>query len=298
VIERAWLRPLLQPREPSSHKGDFGHVLVIGGSRGKSGAAAMTGSAALRSGAGLVTVATPASALSSVAAHAPEVMTVALPETITGALTAFEQAEEAVQSALEGKDVVAMGPGVGTEAETQALVWELVARLSQPMVIDADGLNALASATLWSTPAGALRVLTPHPGEMARLKGISTAEVQANRVEVARSFAMRQGVVLVLKGQRTLIAFPDGAVWVNPTGTPALATGGSGDILTGMLAGMLAQFPHEAHKAIAAAVYLHGLAAELGAAVLGEKCLLATDILRFLPAAIQDVLEKADPYDG
>jgi ADP-dependent NAD(P)H-hydrate dehydratase / NAD(P)H-hydrate epimerase len=296
VIERAWLRPLLQPRDPSSHKGSFGHVLVVGGSRGKSGAAAMTGIAALRSGAGLVTVATPTSALGSVAAHAPELMTVALPETITGAFTGFEQAEEAIQSAVEGKNVVAIGPGLGNEPETQALAWELAARLQQPLVIDADGLNALASASSWSAPAGVLRVLTPHPGEMARLEGISTAEVQADRVQVARSFAQRHAVVLVLKGQRTLLAFPDGEVWVNPTGTPALATGGSGDILTGMIAGMIAQFPNDVPRAIAAAVYLHGRAAELGAAVVGEKCLLATDVLRFLPAAIQDVLTKADFY--
>jgi hydroxyethylthiazole kinase-like uncharacterized protein yjeF len=133
-----------------------------------------------------------------------------------------------------------------------------------------------------------IRILTPHPGEMARLTGKTTGEVQADRIGAARTYAMGHGVTLVLKGQRTVIAFPDGRVWINPTGTPAMGKGGSGDILTGMIAGMVAQFPQQADQAVAAAVYLHGLAGQLGAQTLGEKCLLATDLLQYLPDAMED----------
>jgi ADP-dependent NAD(P)H-hydrate dehydratase / NAD(P)H-hydrate epimerase len=153
-------------------------------------------------------------------------------------------------------------------------------------VIDADGLNALAGDE-WSA-GGHPRVLTPHPGEMSRLVRATVEEVQADRVGVARRFAMERAVTLVLKGHRTLIAFPDGRVWINPTGTPALATGGTGDILTGFVAGLAAQFPRDADLAVAAAVYLHGLAGELGAAEIGEKPLVATDLLRYLPRALEE----------
>jgi ADP-dependent NAD(P)H-hydrate dehydratase / NAD(P)H-hydrate epimerase len=167
-----------------------------------------------------------------------------------------------------------------------ALVRHAFAELPQPMVVDADALNALAG-TAWAG-AGKLRVLTPHPGEMARLSGKSTAEVSADRLAAARTLATERQVTVVLKGERTLIAFADGRVWINPTGTPAMGTGGTGDILTGLIAGLLAQFPKHPDQAIAAAVYLHGLSGELGAAVLTEKCLTATDLLRYLPAALEE----------
>jgi ADP-dependent NAD(P)H-hydrate dehydratase / NAD(P)H-hydrate epimerase len=159
--------------------------------------------------------------------------------------------------------------------------------------VDADGLNALAGAK-WPGATEKLRVLTPHPGEMARLCGKTVAEVQDDRVSIARAFAAEKQVCLVLKGQRTLIAFPDGRVGINPTGSPAMATGGTGDILTGLIAGLLAQFPDDAEQAIAAAVYLHGLAGELGAAQLGEKSLIATDLLRYLPAALEECAKFPD----
>ena len=287
LVEPALFAPLLGPRVPSANKGDFGHVLVVAGSRGKTGAAAMTGLAALRSGAGLVTVASAESAIPLIAGHAPELMTAPLPETTAGSISlrGFDLAK-----LTEKKSVLALGPGLGTETETVELVQRIVREFSGPLVIDADGLNALAGAPFES--AGRLRVLTPHPGEMARLTGQSTEEVQRDRVACARSFATERQVVLVLKGYRTLIAFPDGRVWINPTGTPALATGGTGDILTGTIAGFLAQFPGDADRAVAAAVYLHGLAGELGAAELGEKCLIATDLLRFYPAAIDACLSN------
>lgn len=284
LVEAGRLGRLFRPRAPGSHKGDFGHVLVIGGSRTKTGAAAMAGLAALRSGAGLVTVASAESAVAVIASHSPELMTEPLPETEAGSVSLRSFDYERLGPIVEKKDVVALGPGLGTHHETVAVVRRLAAEISQPLVIDADGLNALAGTEF----RGRNLVLTPHPGEMARLTTKSVGEVQADRVGAARNFAMERRVTLVLKGQRTLLALPDGRVWINPTGTPAMATGGSGDILTGMIAGLLAQFPEEPELAIAAAVFLHGRAGELGAAEMGEKALVATDLLQFLPEAMDE----------
>ncbi len=277
VIEPSMFRHLLAPRPRSGHKGTFGHVLVIGGSRGKTGAPAMAGLGALRAGAGLVTVASAHSAIPIIASHAAELMTEPLAETASGGISR----NAALDPVVEGKTVLAMGPGLGREPDIPALVSAAADQLEQPMVIDADALVPGIRGS------GKLRVLTPHPGEMARLTGKTTAEVQQDRVGVARAFAMESQVVLVLKGQRTVIAFPDGAAWINPTGTPALGTGGTGDVLTGMISGFLAQFPNDARDAIAAAVYLGGLAAEIGAREIGEKSFIATDILRYLPRAIE-----------
>ena len=285
LVESSDLKRLFGPRVPWAHKGDFGHVLVIGGSRGKTGAAAMAGMAALRAGAGLVTVASAASAIPVIASHAPELMTEPLPETEAGSISTGSFARLA--ELIENKDVVALGPGLGTHPETVAVVRRLVEEFPQPMVIDADGLNALVGQAS-SLPRG-VRIYTPHPGEMARLTGTTTAEVQAGRVGVARGFATQHKVILVLKGYRSLIASADGQVRVNPTGTPALAKGGSGDILTGAIAGLLAQFPREPELAATAGVYLHGLAGELGAAQLGEQALIATDLLRFFPESMRAI---------
>ncbi|MBI1791071.1 MAG: NAD(P)H-hydrate dehydratase [Acidobacteria bacterium] len=267
LLEPRHFRHLLAPRSRGAHKGDFGHVLIAGGAAGKTGAAAMAGMAALRAGAGLVTV---ACAESNFTALAPELMTEPFP------------------GVPQGKDAVAIGPGLGTTPEAVALVRRAFAEWDQPMVVDADGLNALAGQDFRA--GNALRVLTPHPGEMARLTGRSGGDILQDRLGVARAFAHDRGVCLVLKGQRSLIAFPDGRVWINPTGTPAMATAGSGDILTGLIAGLLAQFPGEPDAVVAAAVYLHGLAGEIGARSRGEKCLVATDLLEFLPAAIHEAL--------
>jgi NAD(P)H-hydrate epimerase len=271
VVEREQFRKLLAPRARSGHKGDYGHVLVIGGARGKTGAAAMAGLAALRSGAGLVTVACSEPNLTAIA---PELMTSSAPD-------------------LRRKDVIAIGPGLGDEPELVELTRSLTAGCDKPVVIDADGLNALAGSQ-WSS-GGHLRVLTPHPGEMSRLTGKTIAAIEADRVSAARSLAMDRKVCVVLKGQRTLIAFPDGRVRINPTGTPAMATGGTGDILTGMISGFLGQFPDHSEEAIAAAVYLHGLSGELGAAAKGEKSLIATDLLEYLPAAMHACANLSDP---
>lgn len=259
---------LLEARPKGAHKGDFGHVLVIGGARGKAGAAAMAGWAALKAGAGLVTVATDEAERSVVTALAPELMT------------------QSVDDDPGERDVLAIGPGLGADPEWKSIAQRLFAQSALPVVVDADGLNALAG-TSFRGP-GPWRVLTPHPGEMSRLAGVSKTEIQADRLGVARKFAMDRHVVLVLKGQRTLIAMPDGRVFVNPTGTPAMATAGSGDILTGMIAGLLAQWPDRREAALLAAVWLHGHAGELAAAAKTELTVTATDLIRFLPDAIRD----------
>lgn len=278
VVEPAMFRDLLAPRPPAGHKGTFGHVLVIGGSRGKTGAPSMAGMSALRAGAGLVTVASAESAIPQIASHAPELMTAPLRETPHGSIGITAN----LDAVAEGKTIVAIGPGLGREPGIDEQVHSAVAAFPQPMVLDADALVG----DLNGKP-DRIRVLTPHPGEMARLTGKSTQEVQQDRLGTARTFATHHLVTLVLKGERTLIAFPDGRVWINPTGTPALGTGGTGDILTGMISGFLAQFSDRPDQAVAAAVYLHGLAGEIGARELGEKCFVATDILKYLPQAME-----------
>lgn len=277
---------LFTPRHPESNKGSFGHVLVIGGSHGKTGAPSMTGVAALRAGAGLVTVASTESAINTIAAHAAELMTVALPEN-EGHLSYKALSEGALTEAIERKDVIAIGPGLGTQPDTRRIVRELFQHCPAPMVVDADALNALATGGL--PRAAGMRILTPHPGEMARLCNSTVKDVQAERVVVAREFAQEHGIHLVLKGQRTLLAQPDGRVTINPTGSPALATGGTGDILTGLVAGLLAQFPEQREQAATAAVWLHGRAGELAAEEWGDKSVLATDLLRYLPRAMREL---------
>ena len=220
---------IFAPRDRDSNKGRYGHVLVIAGSRGKPGAAAMAGIAALRAGAGLVTVACP----ESLVEYSPELMT--------------EPIEKA-QELAEKLTLTAIGPGIGTEDETREVVRTLFATLEKPMVVDADALNCLAGSD-WKKPP-APRILTPHPGEMSRLTGLTIAEVQADRIGIARAFATARGLTLVLKGEGTVIAFPDGRVWINPTGSPAMATGGTGDILTGLTAGLAGQFPKDLDRAV------------------------------------------------
>jgi ADP-dependent NAD(P)H-hydrate dehydratase / NAD(P)H-hydrate epimerase len=239
----------------------------------------------LRAGAGLVTVACPGSALDSVAAHAPEIMTEALPETPAGVLA--KAALHRIRQLADKLTLVAIGPGIGTGEETQEVVHRLFEDLEKPMVIDADALNCLAK-TKFAAPA--LRVFTPHPGEMSRLADKTIAEIQEDRIAHARAYATERKVTLVLKGEGTLIAFPDGRVWINPTGSPAMATGGTGDILTGMTAGLLAQFPEDPDRAVAGAVYLHGLSGEIAARHLMEQPVIATDLLRYLGEGIRAIV--------
>ena len=279
------------PRPAESNKGSYGHVLIVGGSFGKAGSVAMAGMAALRSGAGLSTVATAKSALPTVAGFHPELMTEPLPETDAG--TIASSAKHGVAELAKGKSVVAMGPGISREAETSALVRALVAELRLPMVVDADGLNAFEGRSGELNGKGRALVITPHPGEMARLLGYSIPEVQKDRLGVARKFAREHELIVVLKGHRTLVVAPDGDAWVNATGNPGMATGGTGDILTGMVAGMLAQHPKQALIAVIAAVHLHGLAGDVMRETVGEHSLVATDLLRGLPEAFRRTREAA-----
>jgi len=281
------------PRLAAANKGNFGHVLVVGGTMGtaggKAGAPAMASLAALRSGAGLATAAVPAPALAVVSAIAPELMTWPLAATAAGLIAAENLVPDFLAVLLAGKTVLAIGPGLGQSAETVKFVTGLLSAIKIPAVIDADALNILAAkpVLLAKLAKGRTLVLTPHPGEMARLAGIPIAEVQANRLEVARGFARRLGVTLVLKGARTLIAHPDGRVAVNTTGNPGMAKGGSGDVLTGLIAGLLAQYATEPARAVEAAVYLHGLAADLAVHASDEHTLLATDSFHHLARAFR-----------
>ena len=289
LTTRRDIASLFAPRPPDSNKGRYGHVLVVAGSREKPGAAAMAGIAALRAGAGLVTVACPESALAAISSHSPELMTEPLPETPGGALS--KGALERILKLAKSRTITAIGPGLGTEDETQSLVLSLFESLEQPMVVDADALNAIAAAG--TKPTQHPRIFTPHPGEMARLIGKTVPDVQKARLETAREFATTRKITLVLKGDGTLIAFPDGRVWVNPTGSPAMSTGGTGDILTGMVAGLYAQtaaqFPNDRDRAVIAAVYLHGLAGECAARHMGEQPVIATDLLRYLPEGLRAI---------
>jgi NAD(P)H-hydrate epimerase len=281
------------PRVAEANKGNFGHVLVVGGTfgsaGGKAGAPTMASLFAMRAGAGLVTAAVPAPALAVVASFAPELMTWPLAVTGAGHIAAKNIEKKRLAALMAGKTVLAIGPGLGQGAETVKFLTGLLSATKIPAVIDADALNILAAkpALLKKLAKGRTLVLTPHPGEMSRLAGITIAKVQANRLETARSFAERMGVTLVLKGARTLIAHPDGRVAINTSGNPGMAKGGSGDVLTGLIAGLLAQYPRDPAQAVEAAVYLHGLAADFAVREADEHTLLATDSLRQLAKAFQ-----------
>ncbi|PYX46829.1 MAG: bifunctional ADP-dependent NAD(P)H-hydrate dehydratase/NAD(P)H-hydrate epimerase [Acidobacteria bacterium] len=285
VITTHDFAPLIGPRPANSNKGNYGHVLVVGGSLGKVGSVAMAGVSALRTGAGLATVATAKSALATVAGFYPELMTEPLPETREGTIAA--SASGKLDALMKGKSVLAIGPGISRYAETSELVRELVSTSAGPTVLDADGLNAFEDHTDELSGKGRVLVITPHPGEMARLAGCSTADVQKDRLGVARRFAREHELIVVLKGHRTLVVEPSGEAWVNTTGNPGMSTGGTGDILTGMVAGMLAQHPKDALLAVCAAVHLHGLAADVMLESVGEHSMVATDLLRGLPEAFR-----------
>ncbi|HVP90361.1 MAG TPA: NAD(P)H-hydrate dehydratase [Terriglobales bacterium] len=285
-VEKGRVRPFFRKRKKDTHKGNYGHLLVVAGSLGKAGAAALAGRAALKTGAGLVTVATAAGALPGIARSMMELMTEPLAETLEGTVAA-EALPRAVEL-LEGKDGVLLGPGLSTRPSTAEFVLSLLPKIKVPLVIDADGLNILSVDLRRLRGLGAPAVLTPHPGEFARLTGRSTADVLRYRLEMAPEFARQHSVHLVLKGYRTLTAAPDGRVFVNPTGNPGMATGGSGDVLGGMIASEIVQEKDMA-GAVLSAVYAHGLAGDLGAEKLGEKGLTAGDIIRFLPAALRSL---------
>ncbi len=284
LIDAAEAERLLPIRSSDGHKGTFGHLLVVAGSTGKCGAAVMAAESGLRGGAGLVTLACPQSVQPTIASCLTEVMTAPLVD-LNGEVSL--QAFDALLKLVEGKQALAVGPGLGLGKETSDLVCRLVQDSGLPMVLDADGLTALCGQLhIFERQADRQLVLTPHPGELARLTGLSIAEIQADRFAVARDFAVRHGVVLVLKGARTLIASPDGRVHINNSGHAGLASAGMGDVLTGLIGSLLAQ-GLDALNAATLAVYLHGLAADRLLATFGDAGLLATDVMYELPAARQ-----------
>ena len=292
LIAAREIAPLIGPRPLAANKGNFGHVLVIGGSVGKAGAAAMAGMSALRAGAGLSTVATPKSVLATVAGFHPELMTEPLDETDAGSISTHAFASGRLDALIKGKTVLAVGPGISRHPETSEFVRSLVVKCKTPLVLDADGLNAFESRASELNGKGRSLVITPHPGEMARLAGSTVAAVQRDRINVARTFAREHELIVVLKGHRTLIAQRDGTVWVNTTGNPGMATGGTGDILTGMVAGLIAQNPEHIAEAVMTAVHLHGLAGDVARESMGEHSLVATDLVKALPEAFRRVRES------
>src|ERR1700683_1475494 len=285
VITARDLASLVAPRAADSNKGNYGHVLVIGGAVGKAGSVAMAGMSVLRVGAGLSTVATAQSALPTVAGFHAELMTEPLPETSAG--TIATAASEKISELAKGKTVVAIGPGISRDPPTAELVRMLVATCSLPMVVDADGLKALQDSTAELNGNGRVLVITPHPGEMARLAGCTIAEVQQDRLGTARKFAREHELIVGLKGHRTLVGQADGEPWGTRTGNPGMPTGGTGDILTGMVGGMIAQHSQGAFTAVLAAVHLHGLAGDVMRERAGEHSLVATDLLEGLPDAFR-----------
>lgn len=297
LVDRTQVSSVLPERVRDSHKGSFGHVYVVAGSKNKSGAALMTGFAALRSGAGLVTLWLPSGLQNGVVGNFPELMTEFLPETEDG--SSDRSGADTLLMHLAEMDSLVIGPGMTTHNSTRKLVWELVRRSPVPVVLDADGINAFIP------PAEPVRneenqpvILTPHPGEMARLIGKKIADVQKDRIGTARDFAGSHGCYVVLKGFQTVIASPEGDIFINNTGNPGMATGGTGDILAGMMGRFAAAWKIQSARNpgivladyICAAVHLHGFAGDLAAQEKGMESLIATDLLEYLPGAFKRVI--------
>jgi NAD(P)H-hydrate epimerase len=293
LTEAEEMRRALPPRPFGSHKGTFGHLVVLAGSEGKTGAAALTAGGALRAGAGLVTLGIARSLNDILEVKITEAMTLPLPEA-QGRRALGVAALSPLLDFLQDKTAVALGPGLGTHPETRELVRQLVRHLSLPMVIDADGLNALVGQGNILTEAAGPRLLTPHPGELARLLGTTVQEVQARRLDVAREVAARFGAIVVLKGAQTVVADPAGQLSLNPTGNPALASGGTGDVLTGLIGGFLAQ-RLEGWTAARLGVFLHGLAADFLAGRHGPRGLVAGDLLEAFPHVLAEFTQGRIP---
>ncbi len=292
LTEDEAVRAALPPRDPDAHKGTYGHVLVLAGSPGKTGAAALTGLGALRVGAGLVTVAVPEGLNDLMEVKLTEVMTVGLPE--TEERTVAFQARDALLALMEGKRVLALGPGLSTHPETVRLVAALIQSAKIPLIIDADGITVLGRQPEVLSKASVPVVLTPHPGELSRLLWVPKEEVIEKRIPIAQKVTSTYNVYLVLKGARTLIAEPGGGVHINPTGNPGMATGGVGDVLTGVIAGLVSQGLAPAEAAVVG-VYLHGMAGDLACQDRGPEAMIATDLLEKLPEAIRAVKDGVSP---
>ncbi len=284
LITEAMVVKCLNRREAESHKGSYGHVLAVGGSRGLTGAIRMTALAALRAGAGLVTAAVPDSLCNYVDAACAEVMAAPLRETSDGAIGL--EALPALENLLGTTTVCAIGPGMSRYPEALNIVSHVLEKSGVPVIIDADGLNALQGQKEHLKNRQIPVIITPHPGEMARLAGRSISEIQSHRLEIARSFAEEWGIIVVLKGNKTVVASPDGELFVNVNGNPGMATAGTGDVLTGVIAGLVAQ-GLKVLDASVAGVYIHGYAGDRAAAVLSMPGMIAGDLIQFLPEALK-----------
>ena len=284
------IHSLIPPRRASAHKGTFGHAGIVAGSPGKAGAPALAGLGALRVGTGLVTVATPQAVAQIVESKLLEIMTMALPETPEHLLGI--EACPALLRFCQGKSAMAFGPGLGVSSSITELLSQLLPQLDVPSVLDADALNNLASHLDVFSGMKQPPVLTPHPGEMARLlPGTSSKTINQDRIEVARTFATQHGVILVLKGANTVMANPHGHIAICPTGNPGMASAGMGDVLTGMITGLIAQglTPWDAART---GVYVHGLAGDLAAKTMGEAGLIASDVIATIPHALTHILSE------
>ena len=286
-LEREDVQSMLPIRPTNTHKGDYGHTLVVAGSKGKGGAAGLTALAALRAGAGLVTMAVPESCHQALEFNPLETLTAALPETKSGSLST--QAVDAILQHLEGKNALAIGPGLSTDKETVKLLEALLPQVECPLVVDADGINGLGKSGDLIDRIRTETVLTPHPKEMSRISGWSVPDILNQRIERTREFAQQHQLTLLLKGARTLIGFADGTVLINPTGNPGLATAGSGDVLTGLIAGLVSQ-GLSVPSATAAGAYIHGMAGDLVAEAHHEIPLIAGDLLNTIPEAFKRIL--------
>ncbi len=294
LLMKEYVAGLLPARLTRSHKGDFGHLLVVAASPGKTGAAAMCADAAVRSGAGLVTAAVPASLNPILEAKLTEAMTLPVADGGSGYIT--PDAWKDINRALERANALAVGPGLAAESGTRELFFKLLAESDLPTVIDADGLNILATDVDALKPVGSRVVLTPHPGEMARLLNTSTKEVQADRIGAARGLAERTGAVVLLKGARSIIAAPDGVIAVNPTGNPGMASGGTGDVLTGIIGALLAQGV-EPFDAACAGAWIHGRAGDICAQDLGQISMMAGDMIDALPEVFLELTSNNEEHD-
>jgi NAD(P)H-hydrate epimerase len=287
LITAKLVQSYLAPRPADAHKGIAGHLLVIAGSTGKTGAASMTSMSALRAGAGLVTLGVAESLNDAIEGQMPEAMTAPLPECHNGILG--ESALNTIRKVLRGKRCLAIGPGLGLAAETRDLIHKIMRECQLPLVIDADGLTHLAAEVNNIKNASAPVILTPHPGEMARLLDIKVSQVQQERIKCAHNFAVDCNAHVVLKGARTVIAHPDGRVFINPSGNAGMASGGMGDVLTGIIAGLIVQ-GLSPEAACHAGVYLHGAAADTLAQNVGPYGYLAGDVMHSIPGEIKKVV--------
>lgn len=286
LVEKERVAPYFRPRKRDAHKGNYGHLFILSGSLGKTGASILAGKAALKMGAGLVTLGTPQSCLPIVARAMAELMTEPLPETTKKTFSA--DAIERTIELLKDKDALLLGPGISTHPSTAEFVYSLLPKVKIPVVLDADALNILAENMGLLKSLKKTAVVTPHPGEFARLLNLSTKDVVEKKLELGPQFAREYGVILVLKGYRTLICAPDGKTSINPTGNPGMATAGSGDVLSGMIASMIMQ-EEDPLLATLAAVYVHGLSGDIGVQKIGEKALTAGKLISCLPEAIKSM---------